>query len=89
MDDEDTKNAVPSDEKKDKQETPSNNGEEFAHSLKKSILEILESYPKQYIKSVDPQIVINIEKFTNVETNAGGIVGDNGQIDIGSVRCQN
>lgn len=88
MDDEDNKKAEPSEEKKDKQEAPSPDGENFESSLKKSFFELLGATPFEYLKSHLPddnrtinQIFILIGKQTNVGTNTG-LVGDQAQMGI-------
>lgn len=85
MDDEDEKKAEPSEEKKDKQETPLPEGENF-ESLKKNRSELFGTYPFSYIGLYRPTIVFHIEKQINVGTNIGGVVGDYGQVDINSMQ---
>lgn len=86
MDDEDNKKAEPSEEKKDKQETPPPEGENFESSLKKSRSELFGTYPFSYIGLYRPAIIFHIEKQINVGTNIGGVVGDYGQVDIDSMQ---
>lgn len=85
MDDEDNKKAEPSEEKKDKQETPPPEGENFDSSLK-SRSELFGTYPFSYIGLYRPAIIFHIEKQINVGTNIGGVVGDYGQVDIDSMQ---
>jgi hypothetical protein len=86
MDDQTDKKAEPSEEKKDKQETPPPEGENFDSSLKKSRSELFGTYPFSYIGLYRPTIIFHIVKQINVGTNIGGVVGDYGQVDIDSMQ---
>lgn len=92
MDDEDNKKAEPSEEKKDKKETPPPEGEKF-ESLKKSVFEMAGAFPVEYLKSHPSgdsgtinQFIVFIGQQTNVGSNIGGIVGDHGRSDVGSIQ---